>query len=255
MAELDFPAGAPCWVDLNTSDPERSKAFYTELLGWTAEEGAPEFGGYVNFSLNGRLVAGVVPPHPEQPPINHWNIYLRVDDARKTVEGVADSGGSVMVPAMDVGNLGTMAVVVDPAGAAIGLWQPGAHQGFGALAEVGAPGWFELYARDYRGAVQFYESALEWDAKVMSDTPEFRYTTLGEGEAARAGIMDAAGFLPEGVPSYWAVYFIVADADAAAAKATELGATIVRGPEDTPYGRLVELVDPNGANVKLMGTR
>ena len=44
-----FPAGAPCWIELSSSDVEASRAFYGALLGWTSDDPNPEFGGYVNF--------------------------------------------------------------------------------------------------------------------------------------------------------------------------------------------------------------
>lgn len=47
------PIGAPCWIDLVTSDTERSRAFYCELFGWTAKQPAEEFGGYFNFTRDG----------------------------------------------------------------------------------------------------------------------------------------------------------------------------------------------------------
>ena len=48
--DYSAPAGAPCWIDLMTSDPERSTAFYQALFGWTSESAGEEFGGYINFS-------------------------------------------------------------------------------------------------------------------------------------------------------------------------------------------------------------
>ncbi len=91
-----------------------------------------------------------------------------------------------------------------------------------------------------------------WDTHVAGDTPEFRYTTLGEGEGRLAGIMDAATFLPEGAPAHWSVYFGVDDAVATVAKALELGGAVVDPPEDTPYGRLATLTDPTGTRFKLV---
>ena len=88
----------------------------------------------------------------------------------------------------------------------------------------------------------------------MGDSPEFRYTTLGEGEEQLAGIMDASGFLPEGVPAHWSVYFRVDDTDAALKQAVELGGTVVVPAEDTPYGRLATAADPTGAVFKLVGS-
>src|SRR5580704_7035973 len=58
------PAGAPCWVDLLTSDPERSRDFYGQVFGWTATDPGEQFGGYFNFSKDGVLVAGGMPRQP-----------------------------------------------------------------------------------------------------------------------------------------------------------------------------------------------
>ena len=180
-----------------------------------------------------------------------WTIYLAVADAKETADAVAAHGGQVVVPPMDVADLGTLAVAADPTGAIIGIWQPGTHQGFGVLAEPGAPAWFELHTRDHDGAVRFYREVFGWETSVVGDSDEFRYTTLGEGDDATAGIMDATAFLPEGVPAHWSVYFNVADADATVARAVAAGATVVDPPMDTPYGRLATLADPTGARFKL----
>ncbi|MGH3696188.1 MAG: VOC family protein [Pseudonocardiaceae bacterium] len=244
-------AGAPCWVDLMTSDTERSRAFYYRLFGWTAEEPAEEFGGYFNFMKDGALIAGCMAgQQPEMPDV--WSVYLASDDARKTVDATVAHAGVVHVDAMDVADLGTMAVVSDPGGASIGVWRPGRHLGFGVLSEPGAPSWFELHTRDYQATVSFYREVFGWDTHVMSDTAEFRYTTLKHDEDWLAGIMDASGFLPEGVPAHWSVYFGVADTDAALARVVELGGSVVTAAQDTPYGRLATAADPTGAHFKLV---
>jgi predicted enzyme related to lactoylglutathione lyase len=154
---------------------------------------------------------------------------------------------------MAVGELGSMGVVTDAGGAAIGMWQPGTHPGIQRIAEPGTPAWFELMTREYDASVAFYRDVFGWDTHVAGDTPEFRYTTLGEGDSMAAGIMDAAAFLPDGVPSHWSVYFSVADADASIATAIGLGGAVVQPPENTPYGRLATLTDPTGAYFKLLG--
>ena len=246
------PAGAPCWVDLTTSDPGRSRAFYGELFGWTADESAAEFGGYFNFRKDDVLVAGCMPSMPGPGPSDVWSVYLATDDAGKTLEAAAAAGGQVLVPAMVVGDLGTMAVVTDPGGAGIGMWQPGLHQGFGVFGEAGTPSWFELLTRDYQAAVGFYREVFGWDTHVVSDTPEFRFTTMRDGEEWLAGIMDASGFLPGGAPASWWVYFGVPDADAALATITSLGGSILVAAQDTPYGRLATAADPAGAQFKVV---
>ncbi|HEV7687524.1 MAG TPA: VOC family protein [Acidimicrobiia bacterium] len=246
------PVGAPCWIDLFTSDPDKSRPFYSELLGWTAEAPNEAFGGYFNFTKDGVLVAGGMRNDGEAGVPDHWNVYLAVEDAEATVAVATAHGGGVIVPPMAVADLGTMAVITDAGGAAIGLWQPGTHKGIGIIAEPGAPAWFELHTRDYDASVQFYKEVFGWDAKTMSDTPEFRYTTLGEGEGALAGLMDSTGFLPEGVPAHWAVYLRVADTDAAVKTTVDLGGAVIMPAEDTPYGRIALVSDPTGAHFRLV---
>ncbi|HVL84202.1 MAG TPA: VOC family protein [Pseudonocardia sp.] len=246
------PAGAPCWIELTTSDTARSREFYCRLLGWEADEPAEEFGGYFTFTSGAVPVAGGMPAMSEAPVTDVWSVYLASDDARKTVEAAVAAGGQVIAPAMDVAGLGTMAVLAGPDGAVVGVWQPGTHRGFGVHAEPGAPSWFELHTRDHPGAVAFYRDAFGWDTQAVADTPEFRYTTLRHGEEWLAGIMDAAGHLPDGVPSRWAVYFGVADTDTAVADAVEMGAQVVHPAEDTEYGRIAVLTDPTGAQFRLV---
>lgn len=247
------PIGAPCWVDLMTSDTERSRTFYCQLFGWTAEEPAEEFEGYFNFTKDGVRVAGCMANQAGSEMPDVWSVYLATDDARKTAEAAVTDGGQACLPAMDVADLGAMAVVSDPGGARIGVWQPGLHRGFGVLDEPGAPSWFELYTRDYQATVGFYREVFGWETHVVSDTPEFRYTTLKHGESWLAGIMDASGFLPDGIPAHWSVYFGVDDTDAALARTVDLGGSIVMPAEDTPYGRLATATDPTGAQFKLVG--
>ena len=98
---------------------------------------------------------------------------------------------------MDVAQNGRMAIIGDPGQATIGVWQPGTQNGFELRDEVGTASWFELFTRDYDASVAFYRDVFGWNPHTMSDSPEFRYTTLGEGDSALAGIMDATQFCPK----------------------------------------------------------
>jgi len=245
------PVGAPCWVDLFTSDPDASRAFYGELLGWTSESAGDEYGGYVNFSKDGVQVAGCMRNDGQSGTPDVWNVYLAVDDAAAAVDSAVAHGGQVIVPAMPVHELGTMAVVTDAGQSAVGIWQPGFHKGFGVLRETDTPAWFELFTRDYDTTLAFYRDVFGWNTNTEGDTPEFRYTTLVWGDEKLAGVMDASGFLPAGVPAHWSVYFAVTDADAALATVKDLGGEVVAGAVDTPYGRLATATDSTGAQFKL----
>lgn len=247
------PAGAPCWADLWTSDVEGSRTFYSELFGWVAQEPSPEFGGYFMFTRGGAPVAGAMGSMPDMPADNSWKIYLATDDIARTVAAAGKAGAQIDAPAMAVADLGSQAVLTDPAGAPVGAWQPGTFGGFTVLDEHGAPGWFELFTRDHAASVAFYRTVFGWDTSTVSDTDEFRYTTMrdpGGGEDL-AGIMDASRFLPEGTPARWSVYWRVDDADAAVARVKALGGSVVTPPESTPYGRLATVADPAGAQFKL----
>jgi hypothetical protein len=128
---------------------------------------------------------------------------------------------------------------------------PDRSQAFYAELFGGAPSWFELHTRDYDATVRFYRDVFRWDAHTMSDTPEFRYTTYGKDENALVGIMDGSGYLPEGVPASWSVYFGVDDADKALAQIADLGGSVLEPAQDTPYGRLARAADPTGAAFKI----
>jgi uncharacterized protein len=143
-------------------------------------------------------------------------------------------------------------VITDAGGAAVGLWQPGTFAGFEMYAEEGSAAWFELHTRAYEPSLAFYRDVFGWDTHVMSDTPDFRYTTLGEGDTQAAGVMDAAESLPEGMPSHWEIYFRVPDTDAALTQVAELGGKVLEPAQDSPYGRLAAAADPTGAAFRLM---
>jgi predicted enzyme related to lactoylglutathione lyase len=244
--------GAPCWIDLYSSDTEKATEFYGQLFGWTAQAGAPEFGGYFTFEKDGKHVAGCMKNDGEQGHPDDWTIYLTTDDAERTAQAAADEGGQVHLAPMQVAENGVMAMVADPGGAAIGVWQPGTMKGFEVRNEVGTPNWFELQTREYDASVAFYRDVFRWDPHTASNTDELRYTTLGEGDDQLAGIMDASGYLPEGTDAAWSVYFGVEDVDAALERIVELGGQVVEPAVDTPYGRLAQAADPTGVVFKLI---
>lgn len=245
------PLGSPCWLDLMTSDPDRSRAFYGEIFGWTSEEAGEDYGGYINFSKDGARIAGAMPNDPSWGTPDVWSIYLSVADVQATIEAATARGAEVQVAPMAVGALGTMAVIGDPGGSSVGLWQADEFKGYELFGEAGTPVHFELHTRDYDAVVAFYRDVLSWDTHVEADTPGFRYTTDGQGDGQRAGIMDASGMLPDGVAAHWSIYFGVDDVERALAQVADLGGSTVDGVHDTPYGRLAAATDPTGALFKL----
>ena len=250
------PNGAPCWLDLLTSDTARAREFYAGVFGWTAGEAAEQFGGYFMFFAGGVPVAGCMPKIPGGPGMDGpdgWGVYLSSPDVKGTVDKALARGGTLREGPMDIADLGVQAVLDDSTGARIGAWQAKSFAGTGAFGQPGTPAYFELLTRDYATSVGFYASVFGWDAQVVSDTPEFRLTALKDGADTVAGIMDAAAFLPADAGDHWNVYIQVADTDAALATVSDLGGTVAEAAIDTPYGRLAAATDPMGARFKLVG--
>lgn len=246
---IDHRVGEPCWVDLMSSEVEGARDFYTGLLGWTADTAGPEYGGYITFSKDGHTVAGLSGPMGGDA-TNAWLSYLKVEDADAAQQSAADHGAQVLAPPMTVGEQGRVAVIADPSGAVVGLWQSLAHPGYELVAEVGAVVWTELSTRDYDAAVAFYTDVFGWHPEVLSDTPEFRYVTFGPGGGPGGmvgGVYDAAAALPPGVPSHWQVYFGVDDVDAGVSRVGELGGSVLREAWDSEFGRFAQVADPAGA--------
>ncbi|MGE5286930.1 MAG: VOC family protein [Micromonosporaceae bacterium] len=102
--------------------------------------------------------------------------------------------------------------------------------------------------------MNFYGEVFGWDARVVSDTPEFRLSTICDGADQLAGIMDASDYLPEGEPDHWEVYFGVEDTDGVLAMTAELGGKVLQPGVDTPFGHLAAAADPTGASFKLIGS-
>jgi uncharacterized protein len=246
--------GVPCWMDLLTSDTERAREFYGQVFGWTAGAAAEEFDGYFMFMADGAPAAGCmpVPAGVELPDV--WGTYLAVADLAATLTAATAGGAAIRVPVMAVADLGTQAIITDPGGASIGLWQAETFPGFGPIGSgrPGTPAWFELQSLDYAASVAFYREVFGWTPQVISDTDEFRLSAIEDGGQPVAGIMDATGYLTAQDGPHWDTYISVPNTDKALALAVELGGQVTRPGTDTPYGRLGAATDPMGAAFKII---
>jgi predicted enzyme related to lactoylglutathione lyase len=246
MMDIDkYEHGVPSWVDVSSPDLARTKEFYSALFGWEIPNGPPEAGGYSLAMVRGRTVAGVSPQmNPAAPPA--WTSYVNVDSVDGTVKLVADNGGTVLMPPMDVMDAGRMAIFADPVGAVIGLWEPGNHTGAQVVNEAGTYSWSELLTTDVERSKAFYGAVFGWTPKVHGDGPD-AYVEFEVGGRSIAGMMLKPPSMPAEIPSYWGVYFTVDDADAAAKRVAELGGTVMMGPMDIEPGRFAGVIDPTGA--------
>jgi len=248
----NWPDGTPCWVDVMVADPQAARAFYAALFGWDIQDGPPEAGGYLMCMLNGRAAAAISPKPEGNPFPNAWSTYLATDDLDVSVAKAKEAGSTFMMEAMDVLTAGRIAFGMDPTGAPYGLWQGGDHTGIGIYNEPGAVTWNELFTRDYEGAKTFYGNVFGYTFDDMGG--DFTYSTIrrpSDGEVV-AGLGELGPDVPADVTPSWTTYFMVADCDASAAKAVQLGASITREPVDTPFGRLAQVTGPQGEVFSLM---
>jgi len=246
-----WPAGTPCWVDVSVDDVPKAIAFYQALFGWNIELGGPEVGGYSIAHQDGRIVAAISPKMagPGAPTV--WTTFLATDDADATADKIKGAGGQVLAGPMDVMEEGRMAVAMDPAGAAFGLWQGARTTGLGVANEPGALTWNEQLSRDFAGSQAFYQAVFGYGYQDMSGDG-FTYATLMVDGHEVGGIGEYPEGTPAEMPAAWGAYFAVTDTDAAMAKVTELGGRVVQPPMDTPFGRIGVVADNQGAVFSLI---
>jgi len=254
VIKQSYVQGTPNWVDLSTSDVDGAQAFYGELMGWQFESNPTGQGGeYVMASKGQHSAAGMMEQFPAQaeagiPP--HWSTYIAVDDVAATVARAEAAGGSVVMPPMQVMESGEMAVLTDPSGAAFGIWKANQHIGCEVVNEDCAVMWNELISDDMAAAAPFYAETFGVEITTQDMGGPEPYTLFNIDGAPVGG-----GMAPpvQGAPNHWATYFGVADCDAAAAKAAELGGTIVAEPFEIPgVGKMAGVTDPQGAFFMMM---
>jgi hypothetical protein len=193
-----------------------------------------------------------------------------VDDVDETAAKVRDAGGTALREPFDIPGFGRMAVFADPEGAAFSAWQAREHKGARVVNEAGALNFNGLGTRDVEGAEAFYGAVFGWQTMAVGGGNAM-WTLPGYGdhlEASTPGLREMVaemggppGFedvvasinpIPDDqpdVPPHWSVTFATDDADATAAKAAELGGTVVVPPFDAPWVRMTLIADPAGATV------
>jgi predicted enzyme related to lactoylglutathione lyase len=242
------PVGTFCWVDLQTTDPEAAKRFYSELFGWTYDElPGGEGGTYAMALVGGEEAAAIapMPPGAQFPP--HWNSYVAVESADAAASRAREVGGSVAMEPFDVFDAGRMAVIADPTGAFVLAWEPRNHAGAHRVNDHGCFIWNELGTNDPVTAARFYGDLFGWTYEERDMGPMGTYRVILNGGRQNGGIRPQSE-QEAGVPPNWLVYFSVEDVDATVSTAGEIGGRVLAPPMDLPMGsRIAVLADPQGA--------
>jgi uncharacterized protein len=242
-----YAPGTFCWADLGTPDAAAATRFYTALFGWTAEDRpmGPD-ASYTMLHADGRAVAALYHQEAAQHGPPHWLSYISVASASDAAARARALGGTLLMEPFDVLDVGRMAMVQDPAGAVVALWEPRRHAGAEVAGEPSSICWNELATTDPVRAGAFYTALFGWAAneRPMGGTG---YTLFSAEGAPRGGMMGVAPS-ERTAPPHWLVYFAVNDCERATALAQSLGGAIRVAPTDAPgVGRSSVLADPQGA--------
>lgn len=250
------------WYELLTSDADAAQGFYGPLLGWDfAGHPAPEM-DYRTFAKGTENIGGVMPLTAEMMqggarPM--WAGYIYVDAVDSTVDSVLGAGGSVMMPATDIPDVGRIAFVTDPFGAPFYVMTPartdGESKAFAKYAPAeGHCAWNELASADQAGAEAFYTDIFGWKKADSMDMGEIgAYDMYSNGDYTLGAIMQKPAEMPV---SMWSYYFRVPDIDAAVVYINENGGNMMMEPVEIPGGDYVfTAVDPQGAMFSLIGQR
>ncbi len=239
-----YEPGTFSWADLSTSDSDGAKVFYGGLFGWEFEDSGVPGGVYTMCQVEGDSVAAIVQQnqHPA-----HWNNYVTVTSADGTAAKAQRLGAKVLERPFDVMESGRMAVLADPSGAMLCVWEPREHIGAGRVNDPGCMGWNELQTRDPQTATAFYPPLFGWKVEPVEQDGTTVYVTIKN----QAGWMNG-GVMPiserQGdTPPFWMIYFIVDSCDDAVARVKELGGEVLAGPMEPGAGRIAVVSDPQGA--------
>ena len=111
-------------VELATTDIDKAKAFYQSLFSWQLQE--MDMGGGMSYTMInvGEGTGGGMMKHPVPGAPSAWLAYALVDDVRAATAKAQSLGARVMRDVTEVPNAGSFSIIIDPTGAALGLWQP-----------------------------------------------------------------------------------------------------------------------------------
>ena len=271
MTERDrYIAGVPCWVDAEFTHPQSAADFYGSLFGWQCDDSMPPDvpGHYIMGRIDGKDAAAISSLVAHSPSTPAWNTYVWVESADAAAAAASAAGGTIVSDPADVFDAGRMAMIADPEGARLALWEPNRHRGALAVNEHGGVVFNDLYTADLDRAAAFYGALFGWEVLELGpgssmwslpaygDFLEERQPGLRASMAemgAPSGFVNVVASIVTIDPGdadttpHWGVTFAVDDADKAAATARELGATVLSEPTDQPWVRATTLADPQGA--------
>lgn len=249
--------GMPIWYELATADPDASKRFYDDVIGWTVEAQPSGEIDYRMIDTGHGLVGGVMRLSDEMRAGGGrpgWRFYVGVDDVDASVARIVDHGGAVIMPAFDMPGVGRMALAADPQGIAFYVMRGASDEDSTAYDRMGMGkcNWNELNTPDQAGANDFYAAVFGWTyPDKMSMGAMGDYVFVAAGDETIGATMSVR---EDGPPADWCFYFRAPDIEAAAAKVAKGGGAVHFGPSTVPGGdRIIVASDPHGVTFGVVG--
>ena len=259
MSATAAPIGKFVWYEYMGDDLKAAVDFYTDVVGWTAQDaGMPDF-EYDIVSAAGTPVGGMMAIPADAKAMGakpSWMGYVWVESVDAALPKLMAAGGKVFKAPSDIPGVGRFAVVADPYGGTFMLYRDsdGNPLAPAAAGTPGTVGWHELHADDAAKAFAFYSDFFGWNKDGEFDMgPIGVYHLFNTRHGEHGGIMTRTAQTPM---AFWLYYFNAEAIDAAADRVKAKGGRIIRGPMEAPGGQwVVQGLDPQGAMFALVAPK
>lgn len=219
-----------CWSELATKNTDVTKKFYAGLFDWKyVEEDMPgDMGPYITIMVND-LPVGAMYKTNTMP--SHWGSYILVKNCDDAVEVARKLKAKIVKEPFDVMEAGRMAVIKDPEGAFLNLWENKGHAGAAVQDQThGAVCWHELLVKDPKNCLPFYAGLLGWSAEISQFDGQEYYSLKQPDKTPVGSMMPICSEMT--CPPAWATYFTVSDLEKAMDYIKKNGGKIHFGPHE-----------------------
>ncbi|CEK09979.1 VOC family protein [Legionella hackeliae] len=119
-------AGEFCWNELATPNVKQAEDFYGKVFGWQFVDQEMEDMTYTLVRTHDKNIAGIwaIPAEQQKEIPPHWMSYILVSDIKACLEKAKDHGAIVIKGVTQAGEMGHLAIITDPTGAHVALWEP-----------------------------------------------------------------------------------------------------------------------------------
>jgi predicted enzyme related to lactoylglutathione lyase len=232
------------WYELDPIDAKAMREFYGKVMPWTIT-GAPD-GDYLMINVGPIDIGGMLTHHAGDKK-SAWVAYIGVASIENSMVQLQTLGGTVYKQPETIPSIGKFALVADPEGAPLMLFEPapGSRSSNLPPATPGGVGWHELTAIDWEKSWPFYAAMFGWQKGYAMPMGELGiYQIFHVGDASAGAMMTR---MDKSVAPHWLYYFDVADTAATVELVKQHGGQVTHGPEVVPTGQIIaRCLDPEG---------